>query len=427
MPLSGQARRVRPPDLRRGRQPLQVPGDSTYSSITDGPIRVEVPRPAFRKREEPSMRVLHITRQFHPSMAGVERYTLDLCRHLIARGVDTGVVTLDRCFHRPGRLPSRSIVDGVPVTRIPFIAYRRLFLAPTVLRHLPGYDLLHVHNLDFFSEYLLLTRALHRKPVIVSTHGGYFHSPRFASLKSLYLHTVTRVLLPQAAAVVARSEEDGGRYAQVAPGVRVIEGGFDAARYSSIEKRRDPGLLLYVGRLAVNKRVDLLIRALPLIRRRVAHAHLVVVGPDTDGLRRSLGALAHDLGVANAVQIIGQVDDAAHLDWLARANLFTSASEYEGFGLAVVEAMSTGTVPVVNDLPSYRNFVRHEDTGYTANFSSPHDAAEIITRALSSDSIELKSMGDRARAAVAAYSWDSVGEQILSLYEEIHAAALHPR
>ncbi len=143
--------------------------------------------------------------------------------------------------------------------------------------------------------------------------------------------------------------------------VRVVPLGVDVARLAApppaaeLEHLRSRWrltgrrVLLYVGRIAGNKRVDLLIDALARLADRYPDLHLLVVG-DTDSLpayrdlTAQLQRQAADRGVAGRVTFAGRVEDVWPVYHLADA--FVTASQHEGFGVPLVEAMAAG-VPVV--------------------------------------------------------------------------------
>jgi len=118
---------------------------------------------------------------------------------------------------------------------------------------------------------------------------------------------------------------------------RVIPNGVDVGRFDAA---RDPvpGRVLFLGRLAAQKRPDLALRAVA----RVPGAELEVAndGPE----RAELEELASELGVAERVRFLGYRDDVPAL--LARASCLLVTSDYEGASLVVPEAMAAG-VPVV--------------------------------------------------------------------------------
>lgn len=107
-------------------------------------------------------------------------------------------------------------------------------------------------------------------------------------------------------------------------------------------------VLLYIGRMAANKRVSDLIRALPLVQQRFPDTVLLLVGdaqtPPYPQVVAEAQALAEELGCAEQVIFTGQVDDLPAYYQLC--DLFVTASIHEGFCIPVVEAEASGK-PVI--------------------------------------------------------------------------------
>lgn len=123
-------------------------------------------------------------------------------------------------------------------------------------------------------------------------------------------------------------------------------------RYGALGKR----IILFVGRMAPNKRVDLLVEAMPLVLARVPDALLLLVGDDrgNDTFKRyvsGMKARAAELGIGRQVHFSGVVDDLpAHM---RLADVYASASLHEGFGVPLVEAMACGTPVVVSNATAH--------------------------------------------------------------------------
>src|SRR5262249_50857585 len=149
-------------------------------------------------------------------------------------GVEAEVLTLNRDFRDPRvRLPGRDVVEGVPVRRIGYAGSRRYPIAPGALRHLRGFDIVHVHAVDFFCDFLAWTAPVHRKPLAISTHGGFFHTSFARSLKQYYFRTVTRASLTRYSRVFACSAADAATFAPVAAQrLRVIENAVDTRKFA---------------------------------------------------------------------------------------------------------------------------------------------------------------------------------------------------
>lgn len=129
--------------------------------------------------------------------------------------------------------------------------------------------------------------------------------------------------------------------------------------------------VVYAGRLAREKHVDVLIRALPVLRARLPQAMLVLAGRGT--ARVGLEALARELGVADAVRFTGMLDHAALARLFQAADAFALASTSESQGMALLQAMSTG-LPVV--AVRQGPLVEYVPPG-TGALTTPGDAAEI--------------------------------------------------
>lgn len=374
------------------------------------------------------MRVLHVVRRFHPLVGGVERATRNLCMQLNRRGYQADVVTLDRDVADPGsrKLPTTDSVDGITVHRIPSVGAQRAFFAPAVLGYCDKYDILHIHNTDFFLDFLALTKSLHNKPLVVSTHGGFFHTNRLRRIKWLYFNTITRASVAAADAVVADSAHDKELFSHVRADVVVIPNGIDTDKYYFAERSIQRGNFIAIGRLAVNKRVDRLLRVLAHLAASDPEVCLTIVGADFDNLGTSLARFARRLGVGQRVRFTGSVSDAQLLRHLSRAQFFLQASDYEAFGISVLEAMSSGVVPVVNNIPAFRELVDHNRTGFLVDFSEPESVAHLLHEILDMPSLDYGRMAHEARRSTGSYAWDRIADRFEAVYRTVTGDQTNP-
>ena len=144
------------------------------------------------------------------------------------------------------------------------------------------------------------------------------------------------------------------------------------------------------------------------------------MGPDWLGEWPRLRQAAADEGIADRVEFVGRVAEEELKRWLAEAHFFVSASAYEGFGIAAVEAMATGTVPILSDIVAFRNLTQGGNCGTLADFDHPSEAAETIAPRPRHVAGAVRGDYPSAPATAASrYSWQAVGEKFLSLYGEL--------
>jgi len=134
-------------------------------------------------------------------------------------------------------------------------------------------------------------------------------------------------------------------------------------------------LVVNVGRLAEQKNQELLLQALPF----VPEVHLAIAG---DGkLRQTLVQLAVRLGVQDRVHLLGEVPPAAIPDLLRAGNLFAFPSRWEGFSVAVLEAMHAGLPVIASEIPPLREIIGSADGG-PAGLLLPADDARAWALAI---------------------------------------------
>ncbi len=367
--------------------------------------------------------IVHVIRQFLPNRGGLEDVAANLARQTLKRGYRVRVVTLDSLFTaRDRKLPSRETIDGIDVIRIPWSGSTRYPLAPEVFRHLGDADLIHVHAIDFFFDALAWGRLLHRKPMVVTTHGGFFHTTKFAAIKKVWFQTITRVSATAYKRVIGCSMSDLAQFSKIAPSRSiVIENGADIGKFADRASRSPKRRIVTIGRFSVNKRLDRLIDAVAVLRVCNPDWHLDIAGVESDLTRQDLMAQIDRLKLNGSVTIHVGADNDAVGHIIADASIFASASSYEGFGLVALEAMSAGLLPVLNTNEAYGTLgARHKDI-LLADFADTAAAALALETAYE----RLETQGPTVRAALlsgaSAYSWDVVAERYISVYNELIA------
>ena len=362
-----------------------------------------------------AVKLVHVVRQFHPSVGGLEDAVLNIAgiqrREL---GLDARVVTLNRLFVRPDvTLPARDTVDGIPVLRLPWRGSSRYPLAPSVLDAIRGADLVHVHAIDFFFDFLAATRLLHGIPLVASTHGGFFHSCFASRAKKAFFQTVTRASCRAYRRIIACSENDADLFRPIASDRLVtIENGVNLEKFAGAASPVPTRTILSYGRFAKHKRVHLLFPLLATLRAFNPAWRLIVAGREADASLSFLREAAGAASVSSSVRFVLDPSNDELRSLMGEASYYASASEHEGFGIAAVEAMSAGLVPLLSNIPPFRHLVERTGIGIATDMAAPIVAATAIA-ALDAT----QTQGPAAVHAVSGMGWNGVARRYVTAYE----------
>lgn len=322
------------------------------------------------------------------------------------------VVTLSRAITDGSALPEGAW-GGVPYRRVERLGPRAWPWARGLVERVRGADLVHVHGVDGLLDLLLATRRWHGARVGVSTHGAYLHTGRWRAAKQLWLRSGTRLALRAADAVWFDSELDRSALRPAGAEGEVIPNGVRIEPFLALPRRPEPGRWLVHGRVDVHKGTDDLIEVVAALGDRGPRRVVVAGAEATPGLIRSLETLARRRGVGETFRFLGPVSEQALLDQLQRAERAVYPSRYEGFGVAVVEAMAAGIAPIVSDIPAHRELVTLPAEGAVVDL---RDVPGAVARLAA-----LPVGGSEApRLRAARFGW----EQVVERWEQAYRAAL---
>ncbi|HJF15594.1 MAG TPA: glycosyltransferase [Enteractinococcus helveticum] len=196
-----------------------------------------------------------------------------------------------------------------------------------------------------------------------------------------------------------------------------VSNGIDVAKYERqdnehVEPHAYP-TALFVGRLAVEKNVDVLLKALTFTDPELnVHAEIIGDGEQRDYLRN----LAADLGVDDRVIFRGLVSDEQLREAYLRADVFTQPCTAELQSLASLEAMSASTPVVLADALALPHLVAEGVNGYLFEPYNPQDMAEKMNRVLGASNEEQLAMGHASHAFAAQHGHEKIIDVVERMY-----------
>lgn len=364
-------------------------------------------------------RVVHVVRQFWPLRGGMEESVRQLTRELAHHSdADVSVVTLDRAFADGTEFPAVDSIDGVSVRRIPYRGSYRYPIAPSVFAETAHADLIHVHGIDFLFDAMAAARSVRNVPLVASTHGGFFHTAFASRLKQVWFNTLTRASVRAYDCIGASSVGDAERFRTIADGrVELIENGVDIDKWADASSQDAPPVLIAIGRWSSNKNLEAAFALLAALRRRDPAWRLIVAGEPYDRHRADLDGWVAKHDVADAVEIHQGPTTEALAGLIGRSTYLLSTSDYEGFGLTVVEGLSAGLVPVLSDILNYRLFVERAGVGLIYDTAAPAAGADALSVLHARMQGERAAQRSRAITGAAGYSWPGVAARWAAVYD----------
>ena len=191
--------------------------------------------------------------------------------------------------------------------------------------------------------------------------------------------------------------------------IEIIPNAVDTKIFKPGKAEREP-IVLYVGRLVEYKGVDILLKAMCDVKRKLKDSRLVIVGDGED--RERLELLARKLGVE--AEFKGRLPDEEVSSWMRRARLLVlpSFSRLEAFGIVLIEAMASATPVIGSNIPGVRDVA--VEGGLV--FSDVEDLSEKILAIMTDDRLAEKLSRKGLKAVNEKYSWEVVSERVENLY-----------
>lgn len=385
-------------------------------------MRVAIVAEYYPRRADPVLGVWAHRQALAAREAGADVRVLVLQRPLpplsAVRSRDLGAI------RSAMRQPRRTTLDGIPVISVPYLSPPRpwsyatwgAWAAPTLRRALKElratfpFELVHAHYATPAGD--AVRRALPHVPLVVSVHGGdVLATPH----RSAYARRTVEKALDHATLVLANSAGTEARARLLgARQTTVVHLGTDVP--ATIPPRTDPRpTLVTVGHLVARKHHAEILHALAQLAPMHPDLRYVIVGDGPE--RQPLEALIAHLGLAERVELTGQLAPAEARARAAQADLFVLPSTDEAFGVAYIEAMAAG-VPAIGcageDGPD--EIAAH---GEGLVRVPPHDVTALTTTigSLLADPARLAQLAAAARATVERhFTWARCGDATVVAY-----------
>lgn len=386
------------------------------------------------------MRILKLCVRFPPAPGGVEFQLLKILKELQNRGHNVEVYTSDLYSEIPWKKLDGpySNFEGISVKRFKSYSMKgdmQYTIMPSLVRTVlkGNWDIIHAHSYGYFPSHVgAFTRRMNRGKFVFTPH---FHpgettwgGERRMVIRGLYDRFVAGSVIEASDKIICVSEGEKNI---------AINSGFDPKKIvivpDSVEISRFDGLkedtfkkkygiegdfILFVGRLAKNKGLKYLVEAVPQILQCFPKTIFVIIGQD-EGMLESLLSLSKKLGVEEKIMFLGRLDDKEVSEAFMDCSVFALPSEFEAFGIVLIEAMAAGKPCVATKVGGVPYVVKDGETGILVDHADSCKLADAICIFLG-DKGKRRSFGEAGRRWVEEnFAIEKVVNRLEKVYEDV--------
>jgi glycosyltransferase involved in cell wall biosynthesis len=391
------------------------------------------------------MKIMLQNHSFYPILGGIENYLYYVSRNLLEMGHQAIIL----CEKHDQRLSDSEIYNGIRIIRHPYynIPKRLLIMKPKVVsEQLKRFIWEHVGDIDliisryphycFASCSLNLSIPIFYIPATVA--GNYIkNSSENSNFKAKFFNVIWRPILDHMESksismsnkVITLSRFISNSLAQYysfnserfiinPPGVdldrfRKSDGSKGIRQEFNIPSNRV--VVLYVGRLSLEKNVEKLIKDFTKLRRK--NVHLLIVGYGPERLR--LEQLRNDFNMIEKILFVGPRTDVER--FYSAADIFVLPSKYEAFGQVVLEAMAA-SLPCIafkRTFPEYQvaseEIIRNGVTGFCVDPYNKHDLLDRLLNLIENRDLRKKMGLAGRRDCERRFTWEGHVKKLLGL------------
>jgi len=382
------------------------------------------------------MKVLHIV-GFYPEFGGPYTVVRDLTKELVRKGYTVSVYSPLPQGYDKSKLENNSHLDEVQyVEPRGFPSYFWPSYSPewsNFVDQINSYDLIHIHGIyDYFAYFI--ARNI-KRPYIVTPHGSLL-KPRISKKsqfrKLVYLHLIGRSILNNSSGIHLLTKEEVCDLRNLKLGINqdlfsVIPNGVDicgsinpppkGSLFKKFPNLRGKRLVLFLGRINWVKGIDDLIPAFADVVKMIGNAHLVLVGPDSDGYMNEVNKLIKIYKIENSVSYFGPAYGEDKIMFMQDCEVFVLPSLSEGFPVSVTEAMSFALPVIITEDSGLKDIVVGANAGLVVKRNRDGIASAIIK--LVNDKKLATEMGRNGESLVKKeFLWSKIASQIIELYQD---------
>jgi len=378
------------------------------------------------------MKIIKVSSFFWPVKGGMENHLYYEGKELIKSGHDLQVFTSDSL--RRGKIKRKfAIIDGIHVSRFPTWFKLSAFtpICPSLLKRIltEDYDILHVHSYRQFHNFSVLLGKLRGKPAVLSTHWPEYPKEARGFLMNLFTKiydvTIGPIILKSSDKLIVQTEAEKiwlqKKFRINAEKIEIIPPGIDknyllqmdSNKFRKKFRIKEKNIVLCVGRLHKSKGFDKIIK----IANDFKNVKFVLAGPD-GGYRKDLEILSARMKTENKILFTGELSEEEKRGALAACDVLVMPSDYEAFGIALIEAFAHGKPAIATNSGGMPYVIG--DCGFVFEKDNLNELKEKLQKLLSDKKL-CSELGKKARGRAENYTWEKLTHDLEKVYRTLLA------
>jgi glycosyltransferase involved in cell wall biosynthesis len=385
------------------------------------------------------MNILQGCVRYPPAPGGAETVVKAYSEGLASKGHNVEVITTDLYTETPfvkKEMPSE--VSGIPVSRhsaFTISGEAHYVLAPGMIKSFLSKkaDIIHTHSYGYFQNHAgWIREKLQSTPWVITPHfhpsWSMWGGAKRRTLRDFYDSKIGKATMEAADLITCVSNHEKDVLVKEIglndDNIKIIYNGIYWDDWKEVPSKKvfrdkfpqiSDKFVIFAGRLATNKGLTNLIEAMSI--GGSDEFDLVIMGADM-GLGKDLDALALSQNVK--MHRLGHVDDNVYRSALAAAEVLVLPSEYEAFGIVLLEAAAANTPVIGTRVGGIPEAMSENKNGLIVEYDNSSELSKAIFSILE-DSKMSKQMGDFGREFSSNFSWENIIDLLEKEYDSLLA------
>lgn len=297
------------------------------------------------------MKILLITSIYLPHIGGIEFYVKNLAASLISKGHDVSVFVGDRFV----KSVSNTVEYGIRTVRVPVFYFKGMTYLRSkddikiLEKELSSAEVVHLNDVKFLYKFLAQKKSIYGYKLFFSSHGFIFHTKSFLFLKKLYMKRMSKYSGFYNLNYCVSENDLKIAKAFNFLNLKMLIPGCDVKKFSEIDPNKfEKNVFVCFGRIARNKGILELVK---LFNSCSFDFSLKIIGKcDDDIYFQKITSVSQN---DTRIKFLGYKTDEEIKEYIQAAEFLVFPSLHEGFGLTLVESLSSGKKIIANRIETF--------------------------------------------------------------------------